>query len=405
MPIHRKKRPRDKASAKAGHLGNGRKKHKEEEIDQVREVHVEPFCPQCHSELNYKDAQERSILDIDPIVVKKVLYRLERRECPCCGTTVTAKTKDALPRSLFSNSLIAEIVDSHYVQGIPLGRVCSRWGLNYGTVVGSLHRVASVFSPVIDDLKTDYRNSFIRHADETRWRCDGRNGYCWLFLSDSVSLHLYRNTRSASVVEEVFEKTKLSGYLTVDRYACYNQVPCKLQYCFAHLLREIKDLQKEFEDEKEVESFSKEVSKLLSQAMHLQSSDVEDAQYYKEANRIKDEILKVCHLPSHHLAIKRWQDFFVEKESRLYHWVSDRRVACENNRTERELRPTVIARKVSFGSQAEEGRKTREVLMSVMQTLKKRVSNPRKRFKEVLEQITLNPEIDLYQTLFETNSS
>jgi hypothetical protein len=59
------------------------------------------------------------------------------------------------------------------------------------------------------------------------------------------------------------------------------------------------------------------------------------------------------------LAIKRWQDFFVEKQERLYNWVSDRRVACENNRAERELRPTVIARKVSFGSQAEEGAKTR----------------------------------------------
>jgi hypothetical protein len=156
--------------AKEGHVGNGRKRHKEEEVDEIREVHVESNCPQCHIELNYKDTQERSVLDIDPIVLKKVLYRLERRECPCCGASVTAKTKDALPRASVENSLIAEIVDSHYVQGIPLGRVCSRWGLNYGTVVGSLHRVAALFSPLMLKLKEDYRNSFVRHADETRWR-------------------------------------------------------------------------------------------------------------------------------------------------------------------------------------------------------------------------------------------
>jgi ssDNA-binding Zn-finger/Zn-ribbon topoisomerase 1 len=104
--------------AKEGHVGNGRKRHKEEEVDEIREVHVESNCPQCHIELNYKDTQERSVLDIDPIVLKKVLYRLERRECPCCGASVTAKTKDALPRASVENSLIAEIVDSHYVQGI-----------------------------------------------------------------------------------------------------------------------------------------------------------------------------------------------------------------------------------------------------------------------------------------------
>ena len=77
---------------------------------------------------------------------------------------------------------------------------------------------------------------------------------------------------------------------------------------------------------------------------------------------------------------------------------------CENNRAERELRPTVIARKVSHGSQAEEGAKTREVLMSVMQTLKKRVADPRQRFKEVLDKIALNPALKLSEVLFQIDS-
>jgi hypothetical protein len=105
------------------------------------------------------------------------------------------------------------------------------------------------------------------------------------------------------------------------------------------------------------------------------------------------------------LAVKRWQDFFVEEGQRLYHWVEDRRVPCENNRAERELRPTVIARKVSHGSQGEEGAKTREVLMSVMQSLKKRVADPRQRFKEALDKIAVTPLIKPSQALFESNSS
>jgi hypothetical protein len=39
---------------------------------------------------------------------------------------------------------------------------------------------------------------------------------------------------------------------------------------------------------------------------------------------------------------------------------------------ERDLRPTVIARKVSFGSQSDAGAHTRGLLMSVLHTLKKR---------------------------------
>jgi transposase len=115
-------------------------------------------------------------------------------------------------------------------------------------------------------------------------------------------------------------------------------------------------------------------------------------------------MLEASKAPSKHLAVKRWQDFFEEESEHLYHWVEDRRVPCENNRAERELRPTVIARKVSHGSQAEEGAKTREVMMSVMQTLRKRVSDPRQRFKEALDKIAANSQIDPSQALFETKS-
>jgi hypothetical protein len=69
------------------------------------------------------------------------------------------------------------------------------------------------------------------------------------------------------------------------------------------------------------------------------------------------------------------------------------------------LRPNQLQEKSVSVHKPKKVQKPVRVLMSVMQTLKKRVSNPRERFKEVLEQITINPETDLYQALFETNSS
>jgi len=391
---------KNRGGAKPGHTGTGRRKHAEQEVDCLRMVSLEPFCPSCHSALIAKDVRERSVLDIDPIKVKRVLYRLERKECPCCGVTLQATAPGVLPKALLSNQLLTEVVDSHYVQGIPLGRVCARWQLNYGTVIQALHRLAALCAPVIEELKRDYRQALVRHADETTWRTDGHSGYCWLFASERVSLHLYRDTRSARVVEEVFGTKVLAGYLVVDRYAGYKRVPCHVQYCYAHLLREMKDLQAAFADDKEVGAYAERMIELLAQAMRLQSSRPSDTEYYQEAKLIKQEIVEACHAASHHLAIKRWQDFYVAEAAHLYHWVEDRSVPCENNRAERELRPTVIARKVSHGSQAEEGAKTREVLMSVMQTLKKRVASPRQRFKEVLDRIALNAEGKVSELLF-----
>ena len=397
---------RKQGGAISGHQGNGRSRHQREEADEVLRVNAaENLCPQCQVSLWQRGYRERSVLELEPIKVKQIIYQLERKSCPQCARYFQAEAPGVLPHSLLSNNLLIEIAESHYLQGIPLARITERLSLNYGTVITALHRLAAIFKQSLAQLKADYRAAFVRHADETTWRVDGQNGYCWLFTSDEVSLYLYRATRSAKVVQELFDKEALRGYLVVDRYNAYSRVPCQVQYCFAHLLRDLKDTQAEFVDEPEVGNFTATMIELLSEAMHLTANrKLSDEQYYREARALKRQILVACREGSQHLAIKRWQDFFVEEEEKLYHWVEDRRVPCENNRAERELRPTVIARKVSFGSQAEEGARTREVLMSLLHTLKKRVKNPRQRLKEVLDKISQEPELEPGGILFAPDS-
>ncbi len=75
----------------------------------------------------------------------------------------------------------------------------------------------------------------------------------------------------------------------------------------------------------------------------------------------------------------------------------DRRVPADNNHAERDLRPTVIARKVSFGSSSDAGAETRSVLMSMLHTLNKgRGKEPLEPvFKAILDKIAENPAADV----------
>lgn len=395
-----------RGGAKLGHPGHGRRAHLEEEVEAVCHVKVEATsCPTCASALCRKGTVRRSVLDLEVMKVKKLLYELERKYCPECKTYLQAKVSGLLPKMLLSNELLAEVVESHYLHGIPLGRITERLRVNYSTIIESLHRLGKLFAPVLESLKQAYRQAMVRHADETTWRVDGANGYCWLFSSAQVSLYLYRQTRSATVVKEVFGTQELAGYLVVDRYNAYNRVPCKLQYCYAHLSRDLKDEAAKFEDNQEVAEFVAQMRQLLAEAMTLRGKSLTDQAYYREARKIKREILSLCQIKEAHPAIKRWADYFIERADRLYQWVEHRDVPAENNRAERELRPTVIARKVSFGSQAEEGAKTREVLMSLIQTLKKREQNPRRKFKEMLDKISQDSNLKVTQLLCETDSS
>jgi hypothetical protein len=103
------------------------------------------------------------------------------------------------------------------------------------------------------------------------------------------------------------------------------------------------------------------------------------------------------------MGIRRIQGVFRENEERLYHWARDRMVPAENNLAERDLRPSVVARKVSYGSITDNGAKTRSILTSVLTTLKKRGSDPADQIKKTLDQLATNLKLDPYELLFQRN--
>ena len=126
-----------------------------------------------------------------------------------------------------------------------------------------------------------------------------------------------------------------------------------------------------------------------------------DEQYYGQAKEIQTKIMKATKSPAQHLPIQAMQDLFRTNEHRLYHWVQDRRVPPDNNLAERDLRPTVIARKVSFGSSSDAGSKTRSVLMSVLHTLNKRRGDQSLEsiFKSLLDELAKNSKVQIASLL------
>jgi transposase len=391
--------------APVGHVGHGRQALEADSADRVETIPADGFCPDCGGELEAKGFRERTVLDSPAQHTDRILYRLEKKYCPRCRKAVEARAPGVLPKALVGNQRLTQIVFWHYRDGIPLGRLSEQTGIGLGTLIETLHRLAGLFQPVVPSLIEQYREAPVRHADETSWRTDGQSGYAWLFASSRVSLFLFRPTRSASVAKEILGGQPLGGVLVVDRYTAYNRAPCALQYCYSHLLREVEDLEKEFPDQPEVCAFTACLVPLLAQAMHLEGQPLSDTQYYQQARALEQQIRQVASQPAQHLGVRRIQDLLVDNAHRLYHWVEDRRVPADNNRAERELRPTVMARKVSFGSQSDAGAKTREILMTVVHTLKKQCAGPESHFKAALDQLAADPGQDPVALLFPFDSS
>jgi transposase len=392
---------------KKGHPGHGRQGFDESEADHIVQLESEigNRCPQCGGPLEHRGTESRSVIDMAPLQAQKTLYIVPKQYCPHCRRAFQPHPPGVLPKTLFGNQLIATAATMHYLHGVPMGRICEQVGVGLGALIKIFHRVAKLFSSIPNRLIEQYRQAPVKHADETRWPNDGHQGYVWLFATIKISIFLFRETRSSSVPREVFGKDPLPGTLVVDRYHAYNKAPCLLQYCYAHLLRNVQDLEKEFPENQEVRNFVNILAALLASAMNLRPLPISDAQFYKRAKAVKSQIQKAVYAAAQHLAIRRIQEIFHENEQRLYRWADDRQIPADNNLAERDLRPSVIARKVSFGSQSKAGANTRSILMTVLHTLKKQNSDPCSTLKTALDQLAKNPTLEPFALLFYTNTS
>jgi transposase len=394
-----------KGGGKKGHLGHGRSEVSKGQADREEIIGLDRLCPKCREEMAYKGTQSRSVADYERGHLSRVSYELEVCRCSRCKKVYTAKPPGVFPRSHYGNGFLTHVAVEHYLFGRTLGQLEQQLGIGYGSLVQAMHGLARVLEKVPERLLEVYRGSPVRHADETGWRNDGQNGYAWGFFTEEVSIFRLRKTRSATVAQEVFGEKKLPGVLVVDRYNGYNKLPVRIQYCHAHLLRQVKDLEKDFPDQPEIKLFVETLAPLLATAMQLRKVETDEKAFKTQAARIVKKIKQAVCTSARHPAVQNVQDIFRQNEKRLYHWAKDRSIPAENNRAERDLRSLVIARKNSFGSQSESGARTRETLMTVLHTLKKQTTDVQDRFKRTLDRLAADPSLDPYTLLFEPDSS
>jgi transposase len=358
--------------AKPGHVGHGRHTIPPEAADRVERISAPELCPECGRVLQAKGTKSRTVIDVQPLRRETVCYHLDQKYCAHCRKLVRPSPPGV----------------QHYVYGVTLGQLENQLDVGYGTLLGALHQLAGLLELACEQLMQDYRQARVKHADETGWRTDGHNGYAWLFCTETISIFRFRQTRSGQVALQVLGAKRLRGVLVVDRYHGYNRAPCALQYCYAHLLRDVQDLEKEFPDKAEIQQFVSAFAPLLARAMQLRSLKLPAQQFRLQASQTQKEILALAQAPAQHPGIQKIQDIFRKHTKRLFHWSKSPQIPADNNRAERELRPLVIARKISFGSQSEAGAHTRETLMTVLHTLRKRDTNVTAAFEQALNRLS-----------------
>lgn len=101
---------RKNGGAKKGHKGSGRSSITEREADVILKIdYEEKLCPECGVNLEGNGNVERTVIDIKPPEIEKIVYKLKRCRCPQCKSVFIATAPDVLPKFLIGNRFLASL--------------------------------------------------------------------------------------------------------------------------------------------------------------------------------------------------------------------------------------------------------------------------------------------------------
>jgi len=229
----------------------------------------ERVCPHDGAVLREIGVEASEQLDIIPHQVRVIRHERVKYACPCCdgALRLAAKPEQVIPKGLFSEGLLAWVITSKYMDGLPLYRqaaLLGRFGgsdLSRNTMAASVVRVGQAVQPVINLLRDLVLDAPVIFGDETEiqvlkeaGRSAQSKSYMWAQMTDRsgvsgtgppIRLFAYSPSRSTEAAQRLYAGAREGCVLMSDGYEVYNKIAStnKLVHigCWAHCRRYFHD--------------------------------------------------------------------------------------------------------------------------------------------------------------------
>jgi len=355
-----------KPGRKVGHAGSCRPVPAT--VDEQIEVPLNA-CPRCGQPVE-KVRPVVQYLEELPVVRPRVI-RLTTYEghCPACRQTVrsTHPLQVSLARGAAGVQLgprvlgLAAALNKQY--GLTVRKSCavlkSIFGLKLspGGLAQGLKRMAGKLEPTYEKLVVRLRDGPYVHSDETSWWVGGPGYWLWVFADKSTTVYRVAQGRGRQVLAEALGEA-FDGVLVSDCLAIYDDFNPLQQKCYSHHLKAISHAQ---EDSPSV--WLEDLRWLLQAAMELKQKP-------KEGQRaaLEQKLEKLLVHPRPTNVEEKVRRRLEKQKDHLFTFLDYPEVDATNNLAERQLRPAVIARKISCGNKTASGAHTWEILTSLAAT-------------------------------------
>lgn len=381
-PPRRGKGPSGRAQgAQSGHEGKGRELLPSSACDEVI-VHWPSRCD-CGREFSegelvaVGDPVRHQVEELPRLAVTVTEHQCPRVRCPGCGRRRRAPLPADVGASAFGprfHAAVAVLSVRNRVSRRDVVECCEQlFGarISAGTVDAILQRVADALQEPDEDLLARVRAAKALNMDETGWRTAGQRRALWGAFSDRHAVLRVREGRHEDHAKDLLGDT--TAIVTSDRWWAYTHLPLKRrQVCWAHLRRDFKAHAEGLAAEREFGEHGLKICEQLFWACEIfqHTGDRRDLKFaIRAARRELKPILrrysgkapryKYCRGMARNL-LKIWPA--------LWTFESIKGVQPTNNHAERALRGPVIYRKISLGTQSQDGEQRIERLLSIHTT-------------------------------------
>ncbi|AGA34479.1 transposase, IS66 family [Thioalkalivibrio nitratireducens DSM 14787] len=260
--------------------------------------------------------------------------------------------------------------------------------LSIAAIHQCLHEAGRAVAPVIErDIVPLIREAELLHVDETGWKEGNQLLWLWVFTCTTATLFAI-GRRSRRMLHKILGEAFV-GWLMSDGFWAYRDYDRRLR-CLAHLIRKAHGLDQSldplarpfgaatlalFED-------------LLQQVYQAREGPQPPADLYQKNRGKLDAFNDLCvdHWDCAHEKTRQLAREFTHDWEAIWAVLEFPRLPITNNWAEQALRHWVISRRISQGTRTEQGSLAFALLVSVIETCRKRGVSPWPYLAQVVQQ-------------------
>jgi len=409
--LMRRERERRAAGGQPGHPGAGRDLKPEDQVDEIVD-HYPDACGGCGRRFDDEQRRpggrfgRRQVFELPPISVIVSEHRTHQLRCRHCRARTSARLPDRVGSCAFGPRLQAAVVTltaRHRISRRGICELaCDLFGVTVstGAVDAICQRASDALAGPHCQLQDWVLDQNAVHVDETGWRTRGEGRALWTASTPEATFlqiaeHCNRDQFNALV-------GPYAGIVVSDRWNGYSHLdPSQRQVCWSHLQRDFRRHADGLAEQKTFGEHGVELTRRVFAAWRAYQHEHHDRRKLQaEIAPIQTELRALLEQASPKKARNRWHRQFANNLLKiwpaLWTFASVDGVQPTNNPAERALRAPVIHRKVSLGTQSNNGERFAERALSAAATCRQQ---RRSLFTYLSELITAHTRGDPFPAL------